>query len=195
MVNLSDFNDFFEKRYSKLNQRFETMKMAFELYLERNGKTIVETGCQREKDDWGAGMSTTIFGELLKRYNCGKLFSVDITPRHIEICQSLTVHVSEKITYALDDSKNFLAWFEEPIDFLYLDSFDWYPKEPLLSQCQQHMIDEFLAAQNKLHSKTIILLDDADLPGGGKTKKLEEMLPKFNWKCVLKKYQSLWILE
>jgi hypothetical protein len=80
-----------------------------------------------------------------------------------------------------------LAWI--PIDFLYLDSYDYDAKNPLA--CQIHQLAEVGAAYGILSDKAIILMDDAQLEGGGKARLATDFLLERGWKIVLDKYQRL----
>ena len=61
----------------------------------------------------------------------------------------------KSITFINDDSLNFLKNFQKKIDFLYLDSFDGY-----LPGASEYQLKEIKFAENKLHSNSLILLDD-----------------------------------
>jgi len=81
-----------------------------------------------------------------------------------------------------------------PIDLLYLDSFD-YPEGPddaLRDASQQHCRNELEAALPFLAPSAIVLIDDGDLPGGGKPRLAKERLAQLGWTCVLDEYQTLW---
>ena len=67
--------------------------------------------------------------------------------------------------------------------------------KPDIDPCQDHCLSEFKAAKKsgKLKDSTIILLDDNQLPGGGKPFKLKRELLKEGWICLLDYQQSLWI--
>lgn len=197
---MQTYNNFFSvekgvfvKKYKPLNHRLESFRLALNLFFNRGGSLIVETGCQREANDWGAGCSTTIFAEVCDHFNKGQVVSVDNSQHRLSFCSNLLKDFSHVCKFHLSDSKEFLKNFELQIDLLYLDSYDWFPNEPMLSACQKHQLDEFLAAEDKLHEKSILLLDDVHLPNGGKSKKLEEILPSKEWKCIYKDHQSLWV--
>ena len=114
-----------------LDVRTETMRRALELFTDRSGQVIVETGCTHREDDWtGAGMSTVVFGEYLSRHG-GHLWTVDNDQTHLATARDLTESYRAVITYELGDSVEFLRDFVSPIDLLYLDSLD-YPYGALL---------------------------------------------------------------
>ena len=54
-----------------------------------------------------------------------------------------------------DDSVNFLKNFDKKIDFLYLDSLDGFYKNS-----SEHQLNEIKFAIDKLHEKSLVLLDD-----------------------------------
>src|SRR3990167_4889875 len=217
---------FYEKYFKGLQQgkRFWTMFLALNLFLQYQGQTIIETGSTRLKDDWGAGMSTLIFGDFLKHYG-GKLITVDNDFSVVETSKEITKDYAENIRYEVSDSIEFLRnWEEAKIDLLYLDSFD-YPYGELLSHygadddlekaikklnsitdeeieklygntilgSQIHQQRELELALPKMNNNAIVLLDDNDLPGGGKTKLAKRYLAGNGYECLMDSYQSLWI--
>ena len=192
--------DWFAKNYERrLGRRFATFERAFELLLERTdgSRSIVETGCVREKNDYSAGYSTVLFGEFLERYG-GKLYSVDISELNVGICRKLTRRYARLASTYVSDSIVFLRdWPSKfpgaPIDLLYLDSHDYpvyneYPRE--LSQ--QHCLGELDAALPSLSPHAIVLIDDSDLPGGGKPLLARARLAELGFKCERDDYQTLW---
>jgi len=216
-------DNWFHKKYYFCggNFRYYTFQLALNLLSQRTkDPVIVETGCQRQKDDVGAGMSTSIFGEYCKRYG-GHLYTVDLIKRHLDICKECTTEFQDHITYVCSDS---LAWLGTPsvskIDLLYLDSYDYPDGEvfahygmdysalnqtsqeevlrrhgDLINPCQVHCQQEFRIAERmgKIHEKTIVLIDDNHLPGGGKSRLAKEFLSGRGWICLLDSMQSLWV--
>ncbi len=216
--------DFMDK-YKELGVRFYSMKKALELYSvgKRGEGIILETGTTRMKDDWGAGMSTLVFGDFCKQYG-GKTYTVDISPQNIDMCKEITKDYSDHIEYVVSDSLFFFTQFKSSIDLLYLDSYD-YPYGELLdiyggkedineaakklrslttdeiiekhfniiNPSQEHQLKELKLALPLLHEKSVILLDDNELPGGGKTRLSREYLQSIGWIEVMSSQQSLWI--
>ena len=190
----------FDAYRRKLGRRYETFERAFELLLARTGRnrTIVETGCVREKNDYSAGYSTMLFGELLSRSG-GELFTVDLSERNMALCKSVTKRFASLVEYNVGDSATYLtAWSARSaprtIDLLYLDSWD-YPieaREGPPEPSQLHCLHELEAALPALSSQGIVLIDDGDLPGGGKPKLAKVRLAELGWTCVIDGYQTLW---
>lgn len=182
------------------NARYWTFQLVLNfLNQTKNAPIIVETGCQRQKDDFGAGMSTSIFGEYVSKYG-GKLITVDLVQNHLNICKECTQEWEQYITYIESDSLKYLANYHGPIDLLYLDSYDypigltdWDMQERINSQT--HCVQEFLAIKDRLQPGTLLLLDDNMLPGGGKPLVLKEqiLMKDDSWLCLLDFQQSLWI--
>lgn len=190
------FSGWLEKTFAlKSEQRFWTWKCALGWYLQHGGGTIVETGCQRQTDDWGAGCSTTLFATLLKDHNIGELHSVDITADFLKLAQEVTSNlgIADRLHFHHADGVEFLSNFSQPIHFLYLDSYDWFPNEPRLTECQQHQLRELQAAWPKLSRDAVVLLDDNNLPSGGKTRLSKEYLADQGWVCLLDWQQSVWV--
>lgn len=224
------YNDWFSKKYQKKQDgRYPTFKAALNLMLQRGGTNVLETGCARMFGDFGAGLSSLLFCEVVKRYG-GHLISVDIDPRNIKTCSEITAEFKDVITLVCSDSVAFLknpsAFNVEipKIDLLYLDSWD-YPYGDILNYyggrvdinkaieaannasyeevyslfkgiidpCQDHCVNEFMAAQQYLHDDTVVLVDDSNFPGRGKGGKLNDWLIENGYELILDFQQSLWI--
>jgi hypothetical protein len=204
-----------------LGKRTPTMQRALDTSVARGGRTIIETGCARMADSWeGDGMSTLVFGEHVT--HCGGwLWTVDNDAVNLATAMTLSQPYRSRITYSLGDSVAFLRAFGGPIDLLYLDSLD-YPYGTLLdlyggrddiaaaeatlaamseaeivdrhgdliSPSQEHAVAELRAAS--LHAGSLVLIDDADLPGGGKARLAKHLLAERGATCLAEGYQSLW---
>jgi predicted O-methyltransferase YrrM len=196
---MRDFSWFGAAYAKRLGRRYQTMSTALELLLARSGanRIIVETGCVRERNDYSAGYSTVLFGEFLARHG-GALHTVDLSAKNIATCRRLTKRYAAQISYHTGDSVAFLGSWQsghtEPIDLLYLDSFDYpeSPDDPLRDASQQHCLHELEAALPALTAAAVVLIDDGDLPGGGKPRLAKERLAQLGWTCVLDDYQTLW---
>jgi hypothetical protein len=193
--------NWFDRKYSQLSSgRYTTFKTALNLIhqgrLGGNGEiVIVETGTTRLPNDWGAGMSTVLFGDYLKRYG-GLLYTVDIEAKNIETCREVTKEFENNIEYVVSDSHDFLRDFKKGIDLLYLDSMD-YPlkkEEGPVEDCQKHQLKEYELAKAKLKSGwSVVLLDDNELRDGGKCKLTKQQLLKDMAVHVMDAQQSLWL--
>ncbi|MBI3901288.1 MAG: class I SAM-dependent methyltransferase, partial [Chlamydiia bacterium] len=143
------------------------MLHAVSLLKQRGAKVLVETGTARDgrKNFDGDGGSTIIFGEWAKHHQA-LLYSVDIDPTAVKIAKSVTKKFGPSVHVICSNSITFLENFQGPIDFLYLDSYDFDANEPLPSQ--EHHLKEIIAAYPKLHKDSIVMIDDCGLPHGGK---------------------------
>jgi len=185
--------EWIEQYKEKSDKRFPTFKKAFELLQERAGNNIVETGCLRMIDDWGAGMSTFLFGEYAEKFGA-KVWTVDIEPKNMDVCRAVTSKYAPFISYNVNDSLRFLREFKALIDLLYLDSMD-YPidgNEAVELQSQNHQLSEIQLALPHVSPGGLILLDDNDFPGGGKTRLTKMFLKSEGWNELLSGQQSLW---
>lgn len=178
---------------------FKRRKITFvktlKLLKERNAKIIIETGTSRKglKGTRGDGAFTIVFGKWAKE-NGAKLHSVDISKAS---CEGSKTEVSKQglddiVTVHHDDSLEFLKNFNDPIDLLYLDSYDYSRTDKDIQlKSQEHHLKEFKIIENKLHDNTIVLIDDCGLPGGGKGKTVIEYMTSKNWKILINAYQVL----
>ena len=87
------------------------------------------------------------------------------------------------------DSANFLQNFDQPIDFLYLDSWDYSETDP--SPAQHHCLREIKAAYDKLTKNSIVMIDDCNIPGGGKGKLAIEWLLERGWYLHRNRHQVI----
>ena len=183
------------KEQLSISGRFPTMAKALELFEKMDFDCMVETGTIRLKDDWGAGMSTLVFGDFAKSHN-RRLYTCDIDPKNIELCKEITKDFEKHIAYRVSDSVTFLKDFDEMIDFLYLDSMDCPEHDdmdsPALMASQMHQFNELKAAWDKLRTGSLILLDDNDFVNGGKTRMTKLELKRLGATEIMGGKQSLW---
>jgi len=186
--------------YNGGNARYITFQIALNLLKQcHENPVIIETGCQRQEEDVGAGMSTSIFAEYIARYG-GKLISVDLVEEHLRRAKSYVKKwESADVSFMLSDSVGYLRMYSGQCDLLYLDSLD-YPigneaeNQALIDAAQQHCLNEFRAAQKNLTSGAILLLDDNHLPGGGKPRLVKEyLMTQPEWLCICDLQQSLFL--
>ncbi len=155
--------NFLDKYNKKKNIRFDAFEKTLKLCESRNLKVIVETGTARgkikyfffRKYNWKDGMSTPIFSEYASHID-GKLHTCDISKENIENAKIFTKKFASNIKYYENDSVNFLKTFPEKIDLLYLDSLDGH--DPV--GASKHQLNEAKVVIDKLHPKSLVLLDD-----------------------------------
>ncbi len=164
-----DPTHYIDGRIDPLNGRYKTFAEILRLMDERHVRTIVETGTERWQEAKncfdGDGGATIIFSHWAYK-NQAIMYSVDINETHIGYCFENTRPYVQNLNLVLSDSVAFLQNFPERIDFLYLDSYDYSETDPL--PAQRHCLQEVLAAEDKLHSASIVMIDDCNIPGGGK---------------------------
>lgn len=221
------YQSWFAREYQvKLGTRYPTMKAALNLYMQRRHTSIVETGCVRLANDFGAGMSTVLFGEVAAKHG-GFVETCDISPENMATCRRLTEPYAIHISYHVQDSVAFLeGWNNSPKchGLLYLDSYDYPLGEmldahggredvqgaidklmamdeadvlkrhgDLVAGSQEHCLKEIKAAWPAVNDRTIILIDDNNLPGGGKSRLAKIYLAEQGWHCLFDYQQTLWI--
>ena len=181
---------FIEKYNNKKNIRFSFFKKTLEIALDRNVKTIVETGTSRgkkkflffKKFNWKDGMSTLMFSEFAHIIN-GELHSCDISSKNIDNAMDFTKKYKNNTSFYIQDSIIFLKEFTKKIDLLYLDSFDGHDVE----LASKHQLNEAKACVDKLSINSLILLDDK----GAKTLYSENFFIKNGFKIILESNNQL----
>ena len=188
----------FPAKYN-FGKRRGTFRRTMELMEDRKASVLVETGVARygmlhTKSD---GASTIVFGLWAKHHNA-LLYSVDIDKEAVAKGQQAVdqMDISRNVMLHVSDSVNYLDAFQKNIDFLYLDSYDYDPKDILIQKAsQEHHLKEIKAAKDKLHDNSIVLIDDCHLSGGGKGKLAIKYLTNAGWKIDMNKYQVLLIKD
>lgn len=179
-----------EGKLETSDKRYATFDYAIKLLNQKPTPTIVETGVARHGrlNCKGDGCSTIIFAEWIKGHE-GLFFSVDIDPRAIDNAKKGLAELNPYAQITCQDSIEFLKNFDRTIDFLYLDSFDFEEQHPQPSQV--HHLLEIHAAYPHLAQDCIVMIDDCDLPHGGKGKHVIEFLLSQGWKIIAQGYQVL----
>jgi hypothetical protein len=186
-----NFHAWFSETYQPLlGIRYQTFYQTLMLAVARNIKNIVETGTSRQTNNWaGDGQSTLVFGAFAKRYGC-RLWTCDINAEYIEIAKRSTAEFAGHIEYVVSDSVRFLRDFDQPIDLLYLDSFDFDPRgDP--NPAQDHALKEGQAALHALNTQSIVLIDDCNTAHGGKGGKVIPFFLGQGWQVIGMHYQML----
>jgi predicted O-methyltransferase YrrM len=177
-------------RIPSSDKRYVSLAKALNLLQQRKAKVVVETGTARDgkKNFTGDGGSTIILGDWVNQ-NRAFLYSVDISPKAVAKAKKATKLYSKHVDIVCSDSIQFLTNFKQPIDFLYLDSFDFDSGNPAPSQ--EHHLKEIIAAYPKLHKNSVVMIDDCALPHGGKGKLVIQFLLSKGWKILYEGYQAI----
>jgi len=143
--------------------RNDSFKNALDLLLAMYHRPIVlvETGCIRnttEESKFGDGWSTLNW-EWYAKLTDSSVYVVDIDETHLEKAKQV-VPESQYVTYKQQDSIEFLKNFHRPIDFLFLDSYDYCGDEENVRKCHEHQLNELKAVWDKLNDNCFILIDD-----------------------------------
>ena len=176
-------------------KRQKTFRRAIELLDERGATCLIETGVARYglRNSKSDGASTAVFG-LWAKTNNASLYSVDISPESIDGAREAVEELGllEQVKLVTGDSVQFLENFADPVDFLYLDSYDYDKHDQSVQMAsQEHHLKEFKAIEEQLGPDSIVLIDDCDLPGGGKGKRVIEYMTRKGWQIDTSAYQVL----
>lgn len=179
-----------EGRHKPGSLRYQTMAKALKLMCERGAMTLVETGTARAgvRGFGGDGGSSVVFADWAKRHNA-QFYSVDINHEAVLASRKELLPYQGFAEVIEKDSVEYLRNFAKPIDFLYLDSYDFENDNP--GPSQEHHLKEIMAAYPKLTKKSIVLIDDCGLPHGGKGTLAIHFLLSKGWKVVKQGYQVL----
>lgn len=179
-------------------KRRDTYLRVMELLDQTQVKVLIETGTSREglKGAKSNGAATLVYGKWAK-INNAILHSVDINPKAVEVAEEAVLQegLQEFVKLHLSDSVEFLRKFDKAVDFLYLDSYDYSDDVEVQRASQEHHLKEFKAIESKLHKNSIVLIDDCDLPGGGKGKTVIAHMIAKGWRVDTSAYQVILLHE
>ena len=176
-------------------KRRDSFRRTLELLSDRQASVLIETGTARLglKGAKSNGASTLVFTNWA-RANHALLHSVDISSESIAAARYEVERqgLNDYVIWHQQDSLAFLADFEETVDFLYLDSYDYHKQDTEIQiASQQHHLAEFKAIESHLHRGSLVLIDDCDLPNGGKGKLVISYMLDRGWIILLNDYQVL----
>lgn len=119
VLELFKYDGWFDKTYgNKIGLRYASMKTALTAFLmaacedPKMPAVIVETGCQRQRDDWGAGCSSQIFAEIVREFPNVYFVSVDIDPKNVALANEVVSEYSgmcPRARIVVGDSVEFLT--------------------------------------------------------------------------------------
>lgn len=198
IVRYKPLTPMFPLKYN-FGKRRDTFRRTMDLLERRGAKMLVETGVARRglASTRGGGASTFVFGLWAKEHGA-RLHSVDIDPEAIAFVEPLLseMGIEGHVTLHVSDSVEFLAGFREPVDFLYLDSYDYDKQDAAVQEASQaHHLAEFKAVEERLHAESVVLIDDCDLPGGGKGRTVIEYMQSRGWRLDRYEYQALLVRD
>ena len=180
------FDEWWRRYYhERLGKRAHTFRGALE--EARPCPNIIETGVQRTAHGWvGDGCSTRVLAHFVEQFG-GRLWGVD---NDIDSINAARTAIRDKpATLVHSDSVEFLEGFTERIDLLYLDSYDYDSHKP--GPSQEHHLREAQAAIKHLAPDAVVLIDDCDLPGGGKGGLVIPYLESHGFHFLSEAYQVL----
>jgi len=166
-----------------------TVSYALERLQDRKHPFIVETGCVRSFDDWGAGYFGYIIASWLWHRGGGQLISVDNDQEKLSIAQQILRPFQQCVELVHSDSVQWLAGNQRPLDLLYLDALD---TEHALHA--EYCLEEIKAAASGLTKQSLVLIDDTPWDRGGWVGKGRLAVPWLlnrGWRIIQSGYQIL----
>lgn len=191
----SNWMEIFDRNYlPRLGIRAPTFRAVMREAVSRGLTVIVETGCTRDKDNWeGDGQSTVMWSKYSK-YSKGMFTTIDISKEAIELAKEVSGGQADY--YICGDSVKELTIAKDPIDLLYLDSFDVDMEN--VKPAAMHCMFEFCAARPRLHPGSIVFIDDtpvgADYSISGKGAYVAEYFKHLGIAPFTWGYQMAWIM-
>lgn len=176
-----------------LFSREEGFKLVLDRLRDVKDPVIVEVGCIRQVNDIGAGNSTELFAWFVSKYG-GKFISCDISKHNTNLARSVVSKYTGDITINTLDGLSFLRKLKDKADLLYLDSFDATPTYYDISA--QHHLELFKVYESKVKPGCLILIDDiydVNTYAGKGAKLIPYLFDNYNYNCLLKGYQFLFV--
>jgi hypothetical protein len=172
---------------SPIADRDISVSHALDRIASREAPVVVETGCVRGADDWGAGCFGYVVGAWLWLHEAGKLIAVDNDASRLATARKLLEAFGSRVELANHDSVRWLATNRQKIDLLYLDSLD--VEHPMHAE---HCLAEAQAAMQSLAKDSFILIDDTPWSRGGWAGKGRLAIPwliNHGWRIIEAGYQ------
>lgn len=175
---------------TKLGPRRQSFAMVCD-YLRRIpdslNRVLVETGCIRSQDDYGAGYSTYLWNLLAEELPRLLVASIDNSLANVQFAERLCPHVD--LIHA--DSVAALDQMDpEVIDVLYLDSFDLDVANPHPSSL--HHLCELTAAAKSLKPGALVMVDD-NYATAGKGAYVAQFMDATKRRLVFDGVQKIWV--
>ena len=168
-----DFNKFMEKYRSVIEYTGMSRMRFYEFIIPRLVSLnrpiyVMETGTMYTPsyNHTCQGAFTEILSDLIVNWTGGKLYTVDISKEHLDLCKIYTQRASSAIEYTQSDSveylKNLTDDFIKNVDLFYFDSYDIDCWNPIPSE--NHHFNELISVYFRLSKNCILAVDDNFLP-------------------------------
>lgn len=161
----------YEWIWSKLGERYTTLKTALQLLRSEGAPHILELGTTRsfrngmietslyDPDpatwDWGAGCFTYACLALLPH---ARVTTVDNNQTALRVCQTLCKPFADRLTTILSDSTTFLLHANDTYQLVYMDHGEAYDSD---STSLLHLNDaKILLSRSLLRKDSLVLVDD-----------------------------------
>jgi hypothetical protein len=167
-----------DKSEKDFKSRYDSLKIIHDTIIKNNLKEVLElgtcrsfmdgaySGCNRDevvfwdendpaKWDWGAGAFSVSLCRCIESVN---ITTVDLISAHINRCKVMTSNHSNRFSYIVSDSLNFLNTTNKKFDIIYVDTGDMTPIEPTAKL----QLDEakIICSRDILQPNGLILIDD-----------------------------------
>lgn len=193
LVHKADFVDIYDARYNpKLGARASSFRAVLREAVHQGVHTILETGCVRQDDNWAGDGQSSIIWEAYAKFVGGSFTTIDIDLDAIERARVIV----PSATCICGDSVAEIRKKSDPIDLLYLDSYDLDMEN--MHPAALHCMFEFTAALPRLHPKSIVFVDDSPIHNSGmilgKGLYVAEYFKKLDVLPFVTGYQVAWLM-
>lgn len=166
-----NFETFFEK-YKQSIEKSGVSRLNFYKYIipklvaKNKPLYILETGTMWAPLKENMGAFTLIMADLIKNYTGGKIYTIDISEKNLNLCKEHTKEFSSHIEYIQSDSVSCIANLDNDLifklDLVYLDSWDFNVPQP--HDSANHHLQELMALYYRINADCSIAIDDNFLP-------------------------------
>jgi hypothetical protein len=185
---LETFEQVFKPLYGDSDKRWDAFRfISQELFALSRPVVIVETGSTRNPSNFAGDGCASLLWNYIARETKGVSVSIDIDIHASEVTQRLCPNTRIITSDSVTALRGYLP---QPIDLLYLDSYDLSPGQEI--NAAMHQVAELGAIWNRLPSGCLIASDDCLEESLGKHVGTHVLMHALGIEPLLKSYIYIW---